>query len=394
MTQKAAPTSLPTHLAVSLRPALPGLAQDTVRAIGLEVPAYARPLEGPFGNALSEGVQRALEQFVDAIAAGEVTGAVDRHRGSDVYVELGRGEQRAGRSLDALLSAYRLGARLAWERFVSAAEAAGEDPRTLYALAGAIFSYIDAISAASVDGFTQEQSRTASERARRRRALVRALAGGEASADDLAGLAHVAGWTVPATVAALLVAGDHDAERLASRLGVDVLAAPDAERVLAFVPDPEAPGRRAQIGAALPEGAGAALGPAMAPALAHRSFARAQALLSLVEQGVVEAAMPAVADEHLMALVLHGADPSLAADLATRVLAPLEGLTPGARERLLGTLRVWLEQPGAVKPAAERLGVHPQTVRYRVARLYERFGETLDDPERRFEIALALRLCG
>lgn len=394
MTRDAASDRLPPQLAASLRPVLPGLAQDTVRAIGLQIPAYASPLEGPFGGALSRGVERSLQQFVDAVADGQAVGDADEAARSGVYVELGRAEQRAGRSLDALLGAYRLGARLAWERFVEAAEAAGEEPQTLYALAGAIFSYIDAISAVSVDGFTQEQSRSASERARRRRALVRALARAEVAPEELAELARLAGWTVPATVAALLVQGDHDADRLASRLGVDVLVAPEGERVLGFVPDPEAPGRRDQIAAALPDGVGAALGPTTTPARAHHSRARAEAALALVEQGIVHVPMPVAADEHLMALVLHGVDPALAADLAVRVLAPLDGLTPAARERLLGTLRVWLDQPGAAKQAAERLGVHPQTVRYRVARLYERFGETLDDPERRFEIALALRIAG
>ena len=35
--------------------------------------------------------------------------------------------------------------------------------------------------------------------------------------------------------------------------------------------------------------------------------------------------------------------------------------------------------------------MHPQTVRYRLARLRERFGDALDDPDARFELALALR---
>ncbi|MCW2996534.1 MAG: PucR family transcriptional regulator [Solirubrobacterales bacterium] len=385
---------LPTRLAASLRPALPGLAEDTIRAIGHEVPDYARPLEGPFGVALSRGVQRALERFIDAIEAGQVSVRAGEDARSGIYVELGRGEQRAGRSLDALLSAYRLGARLAWERFVVAAEAAGEEPRTLYALAAAIFSYIDAISAESVDGFTQEQSRTASERARRRRALVVALARDDATAEEVAELAREADWAVPAGVAALMVHGDHDADRLASRLGLDVIAATDGERVLAFVPDPGAPGRLAQLAAGLPHDARAALGPEVVPGRAHVSRARALATLRLVEQGRVRGRAPVLADDHLMTLVLHGGDATLAADLASQALAPLDGLTAVARERMVQTLRVWLDHPGRVQQVAALLDVHPQTVRYRVARLYERFGEALDDPDRRFGLALALRVTG
>src|ERR1700712_864864 len=100
MTGDVARRPLPPSLAKALRPALQGLAADTIQAIGREVPEYARPLEGPFGAALSRGVQRALERFVDLIEEG---GVVPAAAGSDprssIYVELGRGEQRAGRSL-------------------------------------------------------------------------------------------------------------------------------------------------------------------------------------------------------------------------------------------------------------------------------------------------------
>jgi DNA-binding PucR family transcriptional regulator len=41
---------------------------------------------------------------------------------------------------------------------------------------------------------------------------------------------------------------------------------------------------------------------------------------------------------------------------------------------------------------AERLGVHPQTARYRMGRLRELFGEALEDPDRRFWLELALRV--
>ena len=63
----------------------------------------------------------------------------------------------------------------------------------------------------------------------------------------------------------------------------------------------------------------------------------------------------------------------------------------GARTRLRATLRAWLDNPGQVTVVAGELHVHPQTVRYRVAQLRELFGERLDDPEARFELALALR---
>ena len=73
-------------------------------------------------------------------------------------------------------------------------------------------------------------------------------------------------------------------------------------------------------------------------------------------------------------------------------LAPLEGLASGQRERLEPTLRAWLDRPGQIQAVAAALGVHPQTVRYRMTRLRELFGERLEDPDARFELSLALRV--
>ena len=414
---------LPPSLAAALRPELPELSDAIIAAIGEEVPAYARPLEGPFGRALRVGVRTALARFVDGIE--DPSGEDPEAR--TLYVELGRAEFRGGRSLDALLSAYRLGARLAWERFVAAGEAAGHDPATLYHLASAIFSYIDGISADSVEGYAQERAETEGERQRRRRALARLLARADVAVEEVHDLARLAGWPRPATVAALVVGGaapgngrggtrrdgldgsggvakggtgdgadgaragePPDADRLASRLGGDAIAAAEGPTTVAWVPDPEAPGRRAQLEAAL-EGTPAALGPSVGLARAAHSLARARATHALMLEGRLAGEPIVAADDHLAELLLHGGDTTLAADLAARVLAPLAELRPKAAARLRETLRAWLDQPGQVQAVAERLHVHPQTVRYRVAQLRELFGERLDDPDARFEIALALR---
>ena len=55
------------------------------------------------------------------------------------------------------------------------------------------------------------------------------------------------------------------------------------------------------------------------------------------------------------------------------------------------TLRAWLDHQGEASRAAAELHVHPQTVRYRLARLRELLGGALDTPAGRFELALALR---
>ncbi|HWH94908.1 MAG TPA: helix-turn-helix domain-containing protein, partial [Baekduia sp.] len=75
-----------------------------------------------------------------------------------------------------------------------------------------------------------------------------------------------------------------------------------------------------------------------------------------------------------------------------RRLAPLATLDPAARERLTATLAAWLADPGRPQAMADRLGLHVQTVRYRLKALRELFGDALDDPDERFELSLALRV--
>jgi hypothetical protein len=376
---------IPSELADVLRPVLPDLADEIITAIGAEVPEYARPLEGSFGRGLRSGTERALGRFVETL----VDPAADEGQMRETYIALGRGEMRSGRSLDALLSAYRLGARIAWERCVQAGQAAGFEPATLYRLASAIFSYIDRISAESVEGYATEQSAALAERQRRRRALVRVLAREDAGAEEVRDLAQAAVWPRPQTVAGFVVRSE-DGDRLASRLGGEAIVVAEQGLALAFVPDPDAPGRRAELTTAL-DGVPAALGPTVPLERAAVSLARARAAFGLQESGVLPAACPLATDEHLPDLLLHG-DGALAADLAARALAPLADVGEGARARLTETLGAWLDEPGQVSRVAERLHVHPQTVRYRMAQLRELFGARLDDPEARFELALALRV--
>ena len=113
-------------------------------------------------------------------------------------------------------------------------------------------------------------------------------------------------------------------------------------------------------------------------------------MLRLIDAGVVASPGFTLADDHLAALVAHGDEDALA-ELAARRLAPLDDETPASRTRLAETLRAWLDHQGEVARVAAELHVHPQTVRYRLARLRELFGEQLDDPAARFELALALR---
>ena len=195
--------AVPPEAADVLRPALPGLADEMIAAISLEVPDYARAMEGTFGQLVRMGVEVALNRFIDMVADP----GADVTRARDTYVNLGRGEFHAGRSLDALLAAYRVGARLAWRRFVEAGTAGRLPPDAIYSLGEAIFAYIDEISAESADGYAEEQSAAAGESQRRRRRLIRLLAQDPpASQEAIRTAAQAAAWPLPRRLAVLVAA--------------------------------------------------------------------------------------------------------------------------------------------------------------------------------------------
>ena len=372
---------LPPEIAGVFRPVLADVAGEMIDAVRT-IPAYARPIDGAFGEGIRAGVQEALRHFLAEIEAGR---SVPR---ADVYTTLGRGEMRAGRSLESLLTAYRIGARVAWRRFAAVGVAAGLEPETLYLLAESIFAYIDVLSTESAEGHALEQSAVAGEAELRRRRLARMLVR-EPPADVsvVRAAANEARWRLPRTVAVLAVAGPKR-DDVASRLPVEAISDTIGDTLVAVIPDPDGPGRRAAVeGAVLEAGASAGLGTTVVWGNAALSVARATAALALAD-GSPELI---VASEQAGRLLLRS-DQSLAEELASERLAPLAELSPRQRARMVATLRAWLAEQGRLTAVATRLGVHPQTVRYRLARLRELFGDALDDSDERFWLELALRV--
>src|SRR5215218_8813719 len=266
--------ALPPRVVDVLEPELPAIADAILAAIGREVPEYARPLEGAFGRGLRTGVTQALQRF---LALVREPGADDPAQ-SRVYIALGREELRAGRTLDALQSAYRVGARVAWRRIADISAEAGFDHDVITRLAEAIFAYIDELSAESVEGYARAQSELAGERERLRDALVTALLRA-APAPEIAALAEPLSWPVPRTAAALACRAP-DVPGLARRLGPEVVAAVVDGTGCLVVPDASGPGRPAALTAAAGERP-AALGPDLPLERLSDSWTLAGATLAL-----------------------------------------------------------------------------------------------------------------
>src|SRR5688500_17443741 len=186
--------ALPASVADVIEPELDAITDEILATIAREVPDYARPFEGAFGRGVRTGVTEAPRQFVELIRSP----SGGRGPGREVYVALGRGELRQGRTLDALQSAYRVGARVAWRQVAEAARRANLGPEALSLLAESIFAYIEELSADSVEGYAEARSQLEDERRRRRRELL-ALLLREPPAEeaDVRASAASAGWPLP-----------------------------------------------------------------------------------------------------------------------------------------------------------------------------------------------------
>ena len=150
-----------------------------------------------FGRGVRTGVTEALRQFVALIRDPDS----GREPGREVYVGLGRGELRQGRTLDALQSAYRVGARVAWRRLAEAARGAGLDSERPEHCWPSRSSPTSRSCRPTRSRATPRRARSVEgERQRRRRELVALLLRDPPPAQaELRAAAEAAGWKTPRT---------------------------------------------------------------------------------------------------------------------------------------------------------------------------------------------------
>ncbi|MFD4989401.1 PucR family transcriptional regulator [Streptomyces sp. NPDC058374] len=202
-------------------------------------------------------------------------------------------------------------------------------------------------------------------------------------------------------VGSLAALAEH-VEAAAARAGEALLVVPDGERLVLLTADGGAAARASVAYAeALDQArttgqapAGGADEPVMGlsapagPIAAATAYRQAEQALS-------------VARRRGRALVEHedvatGSVVQLLADDAVRAFA--DGLLRALHEHdatgrgdLVASLRAWLSRHGQWDAAAAELGVHRHTLRYRMRRVEEILGRSLDDPDVRMELWLALK---
>jgi hypothetical protein len=371
--------------------AVTAVADEAVESIIREVPGYTGALSGRMGHVIRGAVQLALGNLLKvARSADDSDPSTPIAQSTAAAYDLGRGEARSGRSMNALLAAYRIGARVCWRGLSDVAVAADVPAATLGRFAELVFAYIDELSAASVAGHGDELATTGRARERYLQQLTDLLVAGS-DEGVLSAAASRAGWAPPGTLTAVLLP-DGQVSAVIRHLDPRTLhisgdlpgVEGDADLAALLVPDTHGVDRVRL--AQLLSGREATIGPERPWAQAKVSYDRAVRAVGLAR---TSEGAPVDTEERLVALVLR-ADAHAYRDLRTAALAPLSNVKPEVRRRLEETLRSWLLHHGRRQMVADDLFVHAQTVRYRMGQLRELFGDLLDDPESVLLLTLAL----
>ncbi|MBO9532141.1 MAG: helix-turn-helix domain-containing protein [Solirubrobacteraceae bacterium] len=340
---------------------------------------------------LEVGTRTAVDRFVGVLEDPEA------ELDTALYEAHGRAQCAAGRSLRELLAIYRATGLVLWEAVAAMPATDRLTGSQAMELGARWLQLMDGLSVAAVDGYLEEGAEQR-RRDRARRDRLHGLLLSEPPEDPAAIVAAAAraGWSLPerVRVAVGAVPAESDAAD-AERSPAKVLAGSVGHDRLAFIvgdgPEAEVLLRRAAD--AHDVDGPITIGPAVAPAKSATSVQRASALLDQIEAGSVGAAPVVRCDDHEVPLLL-GAAPDLIDGLVERRLAPLLALPEGRRAQVAETLGAWLAEPHRPQAIADRLGVHVGTIRYRLARLRELFGDDLDNPDVRLELQLALKALG
>lgn len=196
-------------------------------------------------------------------------------------------------------------------------------------------------------------------------------------------------------------------ESAAARAGEAVLVVPEGERLVVLAADGGAAAAacgeyaaaletaRAGIREKVPGGEGGELVVGLSapagPIAASAAYKQAEQALSVArrrgrvlvehERMAAGSVLPLLADDAVRAF-------------ADGMLRPLYEHDATGRGDLVASLRAWLSKHGQWDAAAADLGVHRHTLRYRMRRVEEILGRSLDDPDVRMELWLALKASG
>ncbi|MGW6700663.1 PucR family transcriptional regulator [Nocardia sp. NPDC055049] len=302
---------------------------------------------------------------------------------TSLYRRLGAELGNQERDLDALQTALQVGGNVACRRFISAAYRHGWTEEVLATLTDRLFALIATAMEAANQGYLRQQGQVVTDRDRHRTSLRNLLIRDRApELEEIHEAARAASWPIPKRVAVMALA--RDGRRCHAILPPDVLVDWEASTPYLIVPDPERPHLIRQL-VNLTQQRHVAIGPTAAVTHAAHSLQWASYAITLIERGILPADNGLRCVEHAATISASMAEDLMDAS-ARELLGELATLPPQRAQPLLETLLAYLECGGNALVAGERLGIHGQTVRYRLRRITELIGRPIDDPNRRLDL--------
>ncbi|MEV0710234.1 PucR family transcriptional regulator [Nocardia aurea] len=312
---------------------------------------------------------------------------------------------KRGYELNVLLKTYRVGQRGLWRHVNVLLAEQIRDPE----LRGAVLvtfwercsRWLDNCLDSLILSYFEERERRAAGIEARRTATVQALLRGEATDEDL--VSHRLGHNIDEFQTALSLWAERSypastATRVLARLATDTAAALGAPAPLTLisgshglwawiateqpcevgaVPAPPVPGTHLAVGTPWP-----------GPEGFRRSHREALAAQRIATSHATVAALTTYRDVDLVSMLTGDGSIDGARVLIEREIGAIAGRSDNA-SRLRDTVREYLANGGNVAVTAEQLGVHTNTVRYRIQQAEHRLGHSLE--ARRLHVELALR---
>jgi hypothetical protein len=217
---------------------LPQIAREISRRVQTDIPEYRWASEAGHTRTIRESTEKALVTFVTQIfRTGELTAETETF-----FRELGRSEATDGRSLEALLAAFRLGSLIAWRRIAAAAERNPLPSEIVARLAELVFSFADRLAQLAADGFADGRTDEGDGHVRMRTRLVRMILNQPtASPESISDLAARVGWSLPEFVVVLELTDPGTTTDPATVFGPQALVDPEPAMPLVVLPAPADP---------------------------------------------------------------------------------------------------------------------------------------------------------
>jgi PucR C-terminal helix-turn-helix domain/GGDEF-like domain len=385
---------LPASLIAEIERRRPGLARHMARAVISLVRWDSSTGAPPKREAIARACAAGLDLFLST--AREARPATNQELRE--VAQLGILQARGSQSVEPILSAYRIAARVGWDAILAAwRDHPDASPEALVVTADYVFGALDQVAAEVTRTYLQarEQHMLRGKRARTR--LLHSLIS-DTFDNELAiqKQALTINFQLAGAYVALVVKSDDGVQDLLGPIDLPAKALADAtdahtlvvlwpadageveEDVLALVADLRR-GRarlRAGLGAEHPGLRGIS-----------RSYLEAQQAVEVGRKLRPDAVL--YQHEEVAPYLVLAQNPLVLERYVRHVLGRL--LEADARGSLMETLEALLSH-GSVKDAAAGLGLHRHTVLYRIEKLRDLVGGDLDDPALRQRLRLALDL--